>query len=126
RPVRRRGAPRRSARAVQDGHPGRARGPLGPARRPVRQRPDHREALGEVRGRPRRPPQEGGRERLREHELHHPVNATLGTAGLVLGVAASVLGVITLAVGLRRGRPELLETGWSYSLLVLLGAVVAV
>ena len=54
------------------------------------------------------------------------MNSTLGTAGVVLGVAASALGIITLAVGLRRKRPELLETGWSYSLLVLLGAVVAV
>ncbi|MGV3757935.1 MAG: heme lyase CcmF/NrfE family subunit, partial [Actinomycetota bacterium] len=54
------------------------------------------------------------------------MNATLGTAGVVLGAAASLLGVITLAVGLRRKRPTLLETGWSYSLLILLGAVVAV
>ena len=55
-----------------------------------------------------------------------PVNATLGTAGIVLGVAASALGIVTVAWGLRKRRPELLETGWSYSLLVLLGAVVAV
>jgi len=54
------------------------------------------------------------------------VNAVLGTAGLVLGAAASVLGVVTLGVGLRRKRPALLETGWSYSLLALLGAVLAV
>ncbi|MFP5255866.1 MAG: heme lyase CcmF/NrfE family subunit [Acidimicrobiia bacterium] len=54
------------------------------------------------------------------------MNATLGTAGVVLGAAASILGVITLGVGLRRKRPALLETGWSYSLLVLLGAVIAV
>jgi cytochrome c-type biogenesis protein CcmF len=54
------------------------------------------------------------------------VNAVLGTAGLVLGAAASILGVITLAVGLRRKRPQLLQTGWSYSLLVLLGAAVSV
>jgi cytochrome c-type biogenesis protein CcmF len=54
------------------------------------------------------------------------VNATLGSAGVVLGAAASLLGVITMAVGLRKRRPQLLETGWSYSLLVLLGAVVAV
>ncbi len=54
------------------------------------------------------------------------MNATLGTVGVVLGVAASALGIVTLAVGLRRGRPQLLQTGWSYSLLVLLGAVVAV
>lgn len=54
------------------------------------------------------------------------MNSVLGTAGIVLGVAASILGVITLAVGLRQKRPQLLETGWSYSLLALLGAVVAV
>ena len=54
------------------------------------------------------------------------MNATLGTAGIVLGVAASALGIVTIAWGLRKRRPELLETGWSYSLLVLLGAVVAV
>jgi cytochrome c-type biogenesis protein CcmF len=54
------------------------------------------------------------------------VNATLGTAGVVLGAAASILGVITMGVGLRRRRPQVLMAGWSYSLLVLLGAVVAV
>jgi cytochrome c-type biogenesis protein CcmF len=54
------------------------------------------------------------------------VNATLGTAGIVLGVAASALGIVTVAVGLRRRQAALLETGWSYSILVLLGAVVAV
>jgi cytochrome c-type biogenesis protein CcmF len=54
------------------------------------------------------------------------VNSVLGTGGLVLGSAASVLGALTMAVGLRRRRPQLLETGWSYSLLLLIGAVVAV
>ncbi|MGQ0833061.1 MAG: heme lyase CcmF/NrfE family subunit [Microthrixaceae bacterium] len=54
------------------------------------------------------------------------MNATLGTAGVVLGFAASILGVITMAVGLRRKRPTILEAGWSYSLLILLGAVIAV
>ena len=54
------------------------------------------------------------------------MNATLGTAGIVLGVAASLLGIVTLTVGLRRKRPQLLETGWSYSLLTLLGALIAV
>ena len=54
------------------------------------------------------------------------MNTTLGTAGIVLGVAASALGIVTLAWGLRTKRPALLETGWSYSLLILLGAVVAV
>jgi cytochrome c-type biogenesis protein CcmF len=54
------------------------------------------------------------------------VNSAIGTAGLVLGATASLLGVVTLAVGLRRGRPALLDTGWRYSLLVLLGAAVSV
>jgi cytochrome c-type biogenesis protein CcmF len=54
------------------------------------------------------------------------VNATLGTAGVVLGAASSILGIITVGTGLRRKRPALLESGWTYSLLVLLGAVVAV
>lgn len=54
------------------------------------------------------------------------MNAALGTAGVVLGFAASFLGVVTLAVGLRQKRPRLLETGWSYSLLALLGALIAV
>lgn len=54
------------------------------------------------------------------------MNAALGTAGIVLGFAASFLGVVTLAVGLRQKRPRLLETGWSYSLLALLGALIAV
>jgi len=54
------------------------------------------------------------------------VNATLGSAGVVLGVAASLLGVLTMAVGLRRKRPQILEAGWSYSLLILLAAVISV
>jgi cytochrome c-type biogenesis protein CcmF len=54
------------------------------------------------------------------------VNAVLGTTGIVLGLAASLLGVLTIAVGLRQRRPQLLQTGWSYSLLVLLGAAVSV
>ena len=54
------------------------------------------------------------------------MNATLGLAGVVLGVSASALGILTLAIGLRRRSPRLLLTGWSYALLTLLGAVVAV
>ena len=62
-----------------------------------------------------------------EPATHRAVNATLGTAGVVLGVGR---------VGPRRSSrwpsacaasgPSILEAGWSYSLLVLLGAVVAV
>jgi cytochrome c-type biogenesis protein CcmF len=54
------------------------------------------------------------------------VNSVLGTSGAVLGVTASLLGILTLAVGLRQRRPALLQAGWSYSLLALLGAVVSV
>jgi len=54
------------------------------------------------------------------------VNVTLGVAGIVLGVSASALGILTLGVGLRQRRPRLLETGWSYSVIALLGALVAV
>jgi len=34
------------------------------------------------------------------------VNAVLGTTGVVLGLAASLLGVLTIAVGLRKERPQ--------------------
>ena len=54
------------------------------------------------------------------------MNAVLGTAGIVLGLAASLLGIVSIAVGLRQKRPQLLQVGWSYSLLVLLGAVLSV
>src|SRR5919108_636217 len=53
------------------------------------------------------------------------MNATLGTAGIVLGLAASLGGVITLAVALRQRKPQLLLVGRSYALLSLLGAAVA-
>jgi len=54
------------------------------------------------------------------------VNATIGTAAVVLGATASILGALSLAVGLRRRRPALLQTGRSYALLIVLAAVVAV
>ena len=54
------------------------------------------------------------------------MNAALGTAGVVLGAAASVGGVLTLAVALLGRRRHLLVVGRSYVLLALLGAVVAV
>jgi cytochrome c-type biogenesis protein CcmF len=53
------------------------------------------------------------------------VNATLGTAGIVLGLAASLGGVVTLAVALRQRKPHLLLVGKSYALLSLIGAIVA-
>jgi cytochrome c-type biogenesis protein CcmF len=54
------------------------------------------------------------------------VSSVLGTGGLVLGSVAAILGAITLAVGLRQKRPQLLETGWSYALLLLLGSAISV
>ena len=125
---RRRGAGgprRRPAGALRARHPGGARGPLG-RRRSTPSSSDeilvkHDEQYEADNG-----------DRIADAEDGQsgddlgPVNATLGTAGIVLGVAASALGIVTVAWGLRKRRPALLETGWSYSLLVLLGAVVAV
>ncbi|HYZ97736.1 MAG TPA: heme lyase CcmF/NrfE family subunit [Acidimicrobiales bacterium] len=54
------------------------------------------------------------------------MNAALGQAGIVLGVAASLGGMVTLAVALRQRKPHLIAVGRSYSLLALLAAVVAV
>jgi cytochrome c-type biogenesis protein CcmF len=53
------------------------------------------------------------------------MNAALGTAGVTLGLAASVIGALTLAVGLRSRRAPLLRMGRSYALLVLTGALLA-
>jgi cytochrome c-type biogenesis protein CcmF len=54
------------------------------------------------------------------------VNAALGTAGVILGVVASLGGIVTLAVGLRGGRRELLRMSRTYAWMVLGGAVVSV
>ena len=53
------------------------------------------------------------------------MNAALGTAGVTLGLAASVVGALTLAVGLRGRRAPLLRMGRSYAFLVLGGALLA-
>jgi cytochrome c-type biogenesis protein CcmF len=53
------------------------------------------------------------------------VSSALGTAGIVLGLAASVGGVVTLAVALAQRKLRLLAVGRSYVLLALVGAVVA-
>ncbi len=53
------------------------------------------------------------------------MNAALGTAGVTLGLAASVIGALTLAVGLRGRRAPLLRMGRSYAFLVLGGALLA-
>jgi cytochrome c-type biogenesis protein CcmF len=54
------------------------------------------------------------------------VNAVLGSGGVLLGLAASIFGVITLGVGLTQRRPALLRTANQWAVLILLGAVVAV
>jgi cytochrome c-type biogenesis protein CcmF len=53
------------------------------------------------------------------------VNATVGTAAVTLGLVASILGIATLAVGLKRRNPVLLRAGQRYTWLVLAGAVLA-
>ena len=54
------------------------------------------------------------------------VNAALGTAGIVLGVAASLGGVADAGVRPGAPAPHLLAIGRSYVLLALVGAVLAV
>jgi cytochrome c-type biogenesis protein CcmF len=53
------------------------------------------------------------------------VNAALGTAGIVLGVAASLGGIVTLAVALVQRKHHLIAVGRSYVMLALFGAVLA-
>ncbi|HEX2272726.1 MAG TPA: heme lyase CcmF/NrfE family subunit [Acidimicrobiales bacterium] len=53
------------------------------------------------------------------------MNAALGTAGVALGLTASLLGAATLALGLRRGDPRHLRAGLRYVWLVLGGACLA-
>ena len=52
------------------------------------------------------------------------MNAALGTAAVSLGLVASLSGIVTLAVGLRRRRPGLVRQGRIYAL-VTLGAAFA-
>ena len=53
------------------------------------------------------------------------MKAALGTAGVALGLIGAILGVLTIAWGLRRNRPDLQRAGLQYVWLVLGGAVVA-
>ncbi len=53
------------------------------------------------------------------------MNLALGRAGVTLGLAAAVLGVITVAYGLVRHRPELVRLSRWYAGLVLLGGLLA-
>jgi cytochrome c-type biogenesis protein CcmF len=53
------------------------------------------------------------------------MNAALGQSAIILALIGSLAGVVTLVVGLRTGRDNLLRVGRSYVWIVLLGAVVA-
>ena len=53
------------------------------------------------------------------------MNAAFGAGGVVLGVVGSLGAIITLAVGLRGRRPELLRMSRTYAFMVLAGAVTA-
>lgn len=53
------------------------------------------------------------------------MNVALGSAALLFGLGASVLGAGTLAVGLVKKRPKLLVLGRSYAFLAFLGAIIA-
>jgi cytochrome c-type biogenesis protein CcmF len=53
------------------------------------------------------------------------VTAALGEGAIFLAFIAAVVGGVTLVVGLRQGRPNLLRVGRSYVWVLLLGAVVA-
>ena len=53
------------------------------------------------------------------------MSAVLGTGAVTLGLVASILGVLTIALGLYRGNPSMLRTGQRYTWLVLVGALLA-
>jgi len=53
------------------------------------------------------------------------VNAALGTGGVVLGFVGSIGAIITLAMGLRSNRPDMLKMSRTYALMVLAGAIVS-
>ncbi len=53
------------------------------------------------------------------------MNAAVGDAGVALGLAASVLAVVTLAVGLLGDRPQLRRTARIYVWIVAVGALLA-
>ncbi len=53
------------------------------------------------------------------------MNATLGSAGVILGLVSCAAGVVTVFVGLRRSRPALVRTGRTYAFMALAGALLA-
>ena len=52
------------------------------------------------------------------------MNAALGMGGVTLGVAGSLLGVVTMVVGLRRRRADVLQLALPYACLLLGAAAV--
>ena len=54
------------------------------------------------------------------------MNAALGTGGVILGVVGSIGAIVTLAVGIRGNRADLLRMSRSYALIVFGGAVLSV
>jgi cytochrome c-type biogenesis protein CcmF len=53
------------------------------------------------------------------------VNGALGIAGVCLGLGGSILGALTIVIGLVRRQPQLVRQGRVYVLIVLAGAVLA-
>ena len=53
------------------------------------------------------------------------MNATLGSMGVLLGLAGGIAGIVALVVGLVTGRTAVLRTGTVYVWMVLAGAVIA-
>jgi cytochrome c-type biogenesis protein CcmF len=53
------------------------------------------------------------------------VNVALGRAGVTLGLVAAILGIITIAYGLVKKKPELVRLSRWYAALVFLGGIVA-
>ncbi len=53
------------------------------------------------------------------------MNAAVGQSAILLGLVSCIVGAVTLALGLVKGRDRLLRAGRSYTWLILLGAVTA-
>jgi cytochrome c-type biogenesis protein CcmF len=53
------------------------------------------------------------------------MNAALGSAGVTLGLVSSLLGIVTVAIGLLRRQPSYVRIGRYYSWLVAVGAALA-
>jgi cytochrome c-type biogenesis protein CcmF len=53
------------------------------------------------------------------------MNAAVGESAVVLGLVASIVGAVTLAIGLVKGRTRLLRAGRTYTWLILAGAILA-